>query len=40
MIKNGRLLVIYIISLGQAIWHTVRPNFFYRLFAALPAATI
>ena len=40
MIKNGRLLVIYITSLGQAIRHTVQPNFFYGPFAAPPAVTV
>ena len=40
MIKNGRLLAIYITGLGQAIRHTVRPNFFYGPFAAPPAVTV
>ena len=29
MIKNGRLLVTRITSPGRAIWHTVRPDFFF-----------
>ena len=40
MTKNGRLLAIYITSLGQAIWHTIRPNFFYRPFATPPAVIV
>ena len=32
--------MIYIISLGQAIWYTIQPNFFYGPFAAPPTVTV